>query len=89
MTKIPEEDRKMILEQTKMYHKYHELVREGDYYRIASYRENHLYDCWAVADKDKREVLQLMCMYSAHPMPTAEESSCRDLIRALSSMHLR
>ena len=57
VTKIPEEDRKMIPEQTKMYHKYHELVREGDYYRIASYRENHLYDCWAVADKDKREVL--------------------------------
>ena len=57
VTKIPEEDRKMIPEQTKMYHKYHELVREGDYYRIASYRENHLYDCWAVAAKDKREVL--------------------------------
>ena len=47
----------MIPEQTKMYHKYHELVREGDYYRIASYRENHLYDCWAVAAKDKSEVL--------------------------------
>jgi len=57
VTKIPKEDRKMIPEQTKMYHKYHELVREGDYYRIASYRENHLYDCWAVAAKDKREVL--------------------------------
>ena len=57
VTKIPEEDRKMIPEQTKMYHKYHELVREGDYYRIASYRENHLYDCWAIAAKDKREVL--------------------------------
>lgn len=57
VTKIPEEDRKMIPEQTKMYHKYHELVREGDYYRIASYRENHLYDCWAVASKDRSEVL--------------------------------
>ena len=57
VTKIPEEDRKMIPEQTKMYHKYHELVREGDYYRIASYRENYLYDCWAVASKDRREVL--------------------------------
>ena len=57
VTKIPEEDRKMIPEQTKMYHKYHELVCEGDYYRIASYRENHLYDCWAVAAKDKSEVL--------------------------------
>lgn len=57
ITKISEEDRKMIPKQVKMYHKYHELVREGDYYRIASYRENHLYDCWAVAAKDKKEVL--------------------------------
>ena len=57
ITKIPAEDRKLIPEQTRMYHKYHELIREGDYYRIASYRENHLYDCWAVASKDKKEVL--------------------------------
>lgn len=57
ITKISEEDRKMIPEQVKMYHKYHGLVREGDYYRIASYRENHLYDCWAIAAKDKKEVL--------------------------------
>lgn len=57
VTRIPEEDRKMIPAQTEMYHKYHELVREGDYYRIASYRENHRYDCWAVASKDKQEVL--------------------------------
>ena len=57
VTRIPEEDRKMIPQQVEMYHKYHELIREGDYYRIASYRENHLYDCWAVASEDKKEVL--------------------------------
>lgn len=57
VTRIPEEDRNMIPEQVAMYHKYHELIREGEYYRIASYRENHLYDCWAVASRDKSEVL--------------------------------
>lgn len=57
ITKIPQEDRDMIPRQTEMYHKYHELIREGDYYRIASYRENNSYDCWAVAAKDKSEVL--------------------------------
>ena len=40
-----------------MYHKYHELIREGEYYRILSYRENHRSDCWAVASEDKNEVL--------------------------------
>lgn len=57
ITKIPQEDRAQIPGQVAMYHKYHDLIREGDYYRIASYRENHLFDCWAVASKDKKEVL--------------------------------
>lgn len=57
ITKISEEERAMIPEQVSMYHKYNELVREGDYYRIASYRENGLYDCWMVVAKDKSEAL--------------------------------
>ncbi len=57
ITKIPEEDRKQIPEQVAMYHKYNDLVRNGDYYRIASYQENHFYDCYAVVAKDKREAL--------------------------------
>lgn len=57
ITKISEEERNMIPEQTEMYHKYHDLIREGDYFRIASYRENHLYDCWASSAKDRSEVL--------------------------------
>ena len=40
-----------------MYHKYNDLVREGDYYRIASYRENHEFDCYLVATKDKKDIL--------------------------------
>jgi site-specific DNA-cytosine methylase len=55
--KLPEEERKLIPEQTAMYHKYHELIREGEYYRILSSRENHRSDCWAVASEDKSEVL--------------------------------
>lgn len=57
VTKIPEEDRKMIPEQVAMYHKYNDLVREGDYYRIASYADNHYYDCYEVVSKDKTEAL--------------------------------
>ncbi len=57
VTRIPEEDRRQIPEQTAMYHKYNDLVREGDYYRIASYAENHYFDCWGVVSKDKAEAL--------------------------------
>ena len=47
----------MIPEQVAMYHKYNDLVRTGDYYRIASYRENHMYDCYMVVAKDQSEAL--------------------------------
>ncbi len=57
VTKIPVEDRNMIPEQITMYHKYNDLVRTGDYYRIASYSENHNHDCWQVVSKDKKESL--------------------------------
>ena len=57
ITKISEEDRKMIPQQVKMYHTYNDLVREGDYYRIASYRENHYFDCYEVVSKDQTEAL--------------------------------
>ena len=57
VTKIPEADRAMIPAQTAMYHKYNDLVREGDYYRIAHYAENHYYDCYEVVAKDKSEAL--------------------------------
>ncbi len=57
ITKISEEDRAMISEQVAMYHKYNDLVRTGDYYRIASYSQNHMYDCYMVVAKDQSEAL--------------------------------
>lgn len=57
VTKIPQADRDMITKQVEMYHKYNDLVRRGDYYRIENYSENHGFDCWEVVSKDKNEVL--------------------------------
>ena len=57
VTKIPEEDRQQIPEQIKMYHKYNDLVREGNYYRLASYGQNHEFDCYMVVSQDKKEAL--------------------------------
>ncbi|MCH5263314.1 MAG: alpha-galactosidase [Lachnospiraceae bacterium] len=57
VTKIPEEDRNMIPKQVAMYHQYNDLVRAGDYYRIAHYADNHYYDCYEVVAKDKSEAL--------------------------------
>lgn len=70
VTRIPEEDRNMIPDQVAMYHKYNDLVRTGDYYRIASYQQNRFYDCYMVVAKDKSEALvtfiQVMGRPSSH-----------------------
>ena len=57
ITRIPEEDRRSIPGQVAMYHRYNDLVREGDYYRLASFRENGEYDCWQVTTKDGSQTL--------------------------------
>ena len=44
-------------EQVKTYHKYNDLIREGDYFRLASLRENGVYDAWMVKSKDDKEIL--------------------------------
>jgi alpha-galactosidase len=72
VTKIPEGDRNSIPAQVAMYHKYNDLVREGDYYRIASFNDNHFYDCFEVVTKDKKEALVTYVQVltrASYPMP--------------------
>lgn len=57
VTRIPEADRAAIPGQIESYHKYNELVRSGDYYRLASYRSNHEYDAAMVVDKSREKAL--------------------------------
>lgn len=57
ITTISQKEREMIPKQVEMYHKYNDLIREGDYYRLASYLKNHYYDCYMVVSKDKSEAL--------------------------------
>ncbi len=82
VTKIPEEDRNMIPDQVAMYHKYNDLVRTGDYYRVASYQQNRMYDCWMVVKKDKSEALvtyiQVMGRPNAHSRRILLKGLCPD-----------
>ena len=55
ITKISEQERNMVPGQIAAYKKYAPLIREGDYYRIASYRENHKYDCYEIVSKDRSQ----------------------------------
>jgi len=53
VTKMSEDEKKQALSLTREFKKYQDLCREGDYYRIASCRENGMYDCWQVIKKDR------------------------------------
>ncbi len=67
ITKLPPEERAMIPGQVALYKKFSELVRNGDYSRIASYSENNEYDCWASIAKDKSKALVTFVQVLNHP----------------------
>lgn len=67
VTKLTEEEKNMIPEQVALYHKYNDLIRTGDYYRISSYLENGEYDCWQVVSKDGTEALITYIQVNARP----------------------
>jgi alpha-galactosidase len=79
VTKIAREEREEIPRQVALYHKYNDLVREGAYYRIASYSQNHHYDCWQVVSEDKRESLVTFVQV----MTRANHKSRRILLKGL------
>ena len=57
VSRISVQEREQIPEQIALYHKYNDLVRRGDYYRIADWEHSQSYDCWQITAKDKSETL--------------------------------
>lgn len=66
ITKLSQEDRKEIPNQIALYKKFNEIIREGDYYKIASYRENNLYDSWMSVSQDKSKALMTFVQVLNH-----------------------
>ena len=57
VTRILKEERDMIPAQIEKYKKYRHLIQTGDYYRIASFRENSRYESYMVVSKDKNKAV--------------------------------
>ena len=57
ITQMSQEEREQCAQFNALHHEYSHINRDGDYYRIASYRENGIYDCWQVVSKEKDEFL--------------------------------
>lgn len=60
ITKLSDEERELVKKQVALFHRFNDLIREGDYYRMYSYQDTRLFDCYGVASKDKSEMLLTM-----------------------------
>ena len=93
VTKLSDEDKTMVPRQVAMYHRFNDLVREGDYYRIASYQENHYYDCMQVVSKDQKESIvtyvQVLSRPSKHSTKVKLEGLKEDKQYALSIVSVK
>ena len=68
ITRLSKEEKQAIPAQIELFHRWEPLVREGDYYRLTSYRENHCHDAVMVVSKDKTQALVVFIQVAAQPM---------------------
>ena len=57
VTKLTPEEKEEAAALNRDYEAFAHINREGDYYRIASFRENGQFDCWQVVSADGSEFL--------------------------------
>ncbi len=67
ITKLSYDEKRQVKIQTACYHRFNEMIREGNYFRIASYQQNHLYDCFQVVSADKKQSLLIYVQVKAEP----------------------
>lgn len=57
VTKLTDAEKDAIPRQVALYHRHNDLIREGDYWRIASAGDNGDFDAWLVVSKDRSRAL--------------------------------
>jgi alpha-galactosidase len=67
LTKLAEEDLAGIPQEVGEYRKIQPLEETGDYYRLASFRENGWLDAVEIAGKDKKEAFVLAVQVLTQP----------------------
>lgn len=67
ITTLSPDEAAQIPHQVALYKRYNALVRTGDYYRVASFAQNHEWDAWLIAAKDRSCVLLTVVQVLNHP----------------------
>lgn len=76
--RLSAEEKAEVREQIKEYHKYAELIRTGEYYRLSNPYEEEL-GAWAYVSADKKEVLLNAVMLEKHGNMTVSYVRLRGL----------
>lgn len=77
--KITEEEKMYVKEQITLFHKYWDLIHNGDYYRLTSSLEQMKYAAWEFVKKDKSEALLNVVTLENHGNPTVQYVKCKGL----------
>lgn len=67
VTKLSEDELKQIPDQIDRYKSIRRLILDGEYYRLASYRENKEYDAYMIVSEDKREAFMIYMQVLSKP----------------------
>lgn len=57
VTSLDEEQKRQIPRQIERYQRLAPVIRDGDYFRLASYSENGTHDCWQIVSKDRKHTV--------------------------------
>lgn len=67
ITQLTKNEKEVVKQQITDYHRYNEIIQSGDFYRLASYSDNKLYDSFMVVSKDKTKALMCYVQVLARP----------------------
>lgn len=79
LSKITVEEKEYVKEQITSFHKYWNLIHNGDYYRLTSNLEDKQYAAWEFVSKEKNEALVNVVMLDNHGNPPAHYIKCKGL----------
>lgn len=78
--KITEDEKAYVKEQIITFHKYWDLIHNGDYYRLTSSLENNQLAAWEYVAKDQSQALLNVVTLNTHGNPPAQYIKCKGLI---------
>lgn len=70
--KLSDEEKEGVRQQIVAFHKYWNVIHNGDYYRLTSSLKNQQYAAWQFAAKDKSEALINIVSLEIHANPTIQ-----------------